>query len=123
MGLEKEHGANRAQKAQSTEYRPKKLSIEEQHALMRRAQAGDWDAWGTMWSTFERAINRHIMNIVNDFHIAEDITSTTFIKAQEKLATFECRPDASPEAWLFRIAINLSINEKTKGRRTRVTLY
>src|SRR4030042_2179577 len=122
MGLERKHGANQTQKAHSTEYRSYALSTKEQHTLIRHSQAGDMDAWGKLWENFSSDIYNHIYFINGDKHRAEDLTGDVFVKAQESLPTFTCRPDTPPKAWFLRIAYHKAINEKNKAWRTRVTL-
>ncbi len=60
-------------------------------------------------------IMRAVYLIVDDYHLAEEITQEVFVKSYHSLQAF--RGEASPYTWLYRIAINLSrdyLNRKSK---------
>lgn len=63
-------------------------------------------------------IVRAVYLIVDDYHLAEEITQEVFVKSYHSLQTF--RREASPYTWLYRIAINLSRDNLTK--KNRITL-
>jgi RNA polymerase sigma-70 factor (ECF subfamily) len=46
--------------------------------------------------------------MVNDYEDARDVTQTTFVKAYEKLATYD--PQYRFYSWIYRITINESLN-------------
>jgi RNA polymerase sigma-70 factor (ECF subfamily) len=78
--------------------------------LVRRSQAGDTDAFGSLYDAYVERIYRYIYFRVADDKLAEDITSLVFLKAWEKLDTY--RVGASTFiAWLYRIAHNAVIDE------------
>lgn len=60
-------------------------------------------------------IIRVIYLIIDDYHVAEEITQEVFVKAYKNMDSF--RGDSSPYTWLYRIALNLSKNHlKRKSR-------
>jgi RNA polymerase sigma-70 factor (ECF subfamily) len=48
------------------------------------------------------------MRYVHDFYIAEDVVQESFMKAFEKLSTFQFR--SAFKSWIYRIVINTSKN-------------
>jgi RNA polymerase sigma-70 factor (ECF subfamily) len=53
-------------------------------------------------------IIRVVYLILNDYHLAEEITQEVFIRAYNSMDSF--RGESSPYTWLYRIALNLSKN-------------
>jgi len=80
-----------------------------QTVLVRRAIAGDADAFGQLYLDHLDAIYRYIYFRVGDAHEAEDLTEQVFLKAWEALPGYRQRgnPFAS---WIYRIAHNLVID-------------
>lgn len=80
--------------------------------LIKRAQAGDKDAFGTIYSLFYKRIYRYCK-----FNFAQgpaDICQGTFLRAYKSIHKFEEKKGGSFQAYLFRIARNLIIDEKRK---------
>lgn len=63
-------------------------------------------------------IMRVVFLVVNDIHLAEEITQDVFIKAYENADNF--RSASAPYTWLYRIALNLSRNNIRRRRRFRL---
>jgi len=85
-------------------------TLADEFGLVRRAKAGDADAFATLYDAYVDRIYRYICFRVVDNKLAEDITSLVFLKAWEKLDTY--RIGASTFiAWLYRIAHNAVIDE------------
>lgn len=60
-------------------------------------------------------IIRLVYLIIDNYHVAEEITQEVFVKAYRNKGSF--RGDSSPYTWLYRIALNLSKNYiKRKSR-------
>ncbi len=77
--------------------------------LVRRAQAGDPDAFARLYDASLERIYRYIYFRVADQDSAEDLTSEVFLKAWENLGRY--RPERSPFiAWLYTIARNAVID-------------
>lgn len=84
--------------------------------LLRRAQAGDADAFGEIYRQHMPAIYRFISYRVADRQDAEDLTGKVFLRAWEALPRFEERQVAL-SAWLYRIARNVVIDYYRTSRR------
>jgi RNA polymerase sigma-70 factor (ECF subfamily) len=63
------------------------------------------DSFGTIYTDYYDKILAFVQKKVYCKNDAEDVTSLVFIKAFQKLYTYECRGNGIG-AWLFRIAIN-----------------
>jgi len=70
--------------------------------------------------TFEQLIARHEEKILNliygmtgDYHLAQDLTQETFVKAFRSSNTFKGKSKFS--TWLYRIAVNVTIDYQRKN--------
>ena len=86
--------------------------------LVRRAKAGDLDAFEELVGRHERLVFTLALRIVQNEHDAEDVTQQAFISALEHLPGF--REEARFATWLYRIATHaaLKIIRKRKGLDT-----
>lgn len=84
-------------------------SMDEEAALVKRARAGDGDAFGELYLCHLDSIYRYIYFRIGDQHEAEDLTEQVFLKAWEALPGYKDfgHPFTS---WLYRIAHNLIID-------------
>ncbi|MBT3293241.1 sigma-70 family RNA polymerase sigma factor [Candidatus Peregrinibacteria bacterium] len=81
---------------------PKSTELELQQ-LVRMAQGGDCDAFGTLYDLFFDQIYRYTSFRVQE-ELAEDLVSDIFVKAWEKLNSYKPQKNVPFGAWLFRIA-------------------
>ena len=86
--------------------------------LVKRAQAGDKQAFGALVRTYQRRIFRLAMGMVRNEDDALDIAQETFVKAHRNLDRF--KGDAAFYTWLYRIAKNLCIDHLRKRRGEQV---
>jgi len=86
--------------------------------LVRRAQAGELEAFEALTSRHEQRIYALAMRMLRQEHDAEDVTQQTFLSALENLDGF--RGEASFSTWVLRIASHaaLKIIRKRKGLNT-----
>ena len=86
--------------------------------LVRRAQAGELDAFETLTQRHERRVYSLALRILHQEQDAEDVTQQAFLSAMESLDGF--RGDASFSTWLLRIAGHaaLKVIRKRKGLDT-----
>lgn len=63
----------------------------------------------------QKPLFRLALNILKDEQVAMDIVQDTYIKAWENWSNF--RSEADPKTWLYRIAINLSLNQLKKSQK------
>lgn len=82
--------------------------------LVEKVKGGDRKAFSTLVRRHQKALLRMSIRFVKDLDTAEDVVQEAFIKAYEKLSTFEAR--ASFKSWLFQIAVNTARN-KLRERR------
>jgi len=80
---------------------------------LKRAKAGDKDAYGKIYNLFLEKIYRFIYYLISDADMAYDITQDTFIRAWKALPRFE-RSRGSFSTFLYTIARNLVIDNQRK---------
>ena len=72
--------------------------------LIQRVLAGDDDAFSVLVKKYQKQVHALVWRKIGDFHIAEEITQDTFLKAYKKLATLK-EPQRF-DSWLYVIAAN-----------------
>lgn len=77
-------------------------------ALVRRAQAGELEAFEELVRRYQERIYATIYHMTANHEDASDLAQETFIKAYTALKTF--KGQSSFFTWLYRIAINKTIN-------------
>jgi RNA polymerase sigma-70 factor (ECF subfamily) len=85
---------------------------------VRRAQAGDVDAFEQLFRQFQRSVYNLVYQMIRSESDAADLTQEVFLRAWRALPRLE-----APEAfasWLFRIAGNLTRNWIRDNTRVRV---
>jgi RNA polymerase sigma factor (sigma-70 family) len=70
-----------------------------------------------LMSKYQDALYRHIYSILKDHNSTNDVLQNTFIKAFRYIDGFESR--AGLATWLYRIAVNESLNHIRSERRHR----
>lgn len=76
--------------------------------LVETAKKGDQDAFGALVRRYQKRIFRLSVHLVRDAAEAEDVTQDTFVRAYGALDRFDGRSE--PFTWIYRIAVNLSLN-------------
>jgi RNA polymerase sigma-70 factor (ECF subfamily) len=79
-------------------------------ALVRRAQAGDVDAFGELVERHRRAVFRAALAAVRSAAEADEVAQEAFVTAFQKLAGF--RGEASFKTWLLAIAWRKAIDRR-----------
>lgn len=77
--------------------------------LVAAAQAGDAEAFGLLYDRYVRKIHDYLFYRCHHRETAEDLTSLTFTKALERLASFDANKGTF-SAWVYRIARNALID-------------
>ncbi|MCY3549509.1 MAG: sigma-70 family RNA polymerase sigma factor [Candidatus Poribacteria bacterium] len=72
--------------------------------LIQRVLDGDDTAFSTLVKKYQRSVHALAWRKIGDFHIAEDITQDTFLKAYQRLSTLK-KPQRFA-SWLYVIAAN-----------------
>ena len=75
--------------------------------LVNRFLSGDEDAFTSLVKKYQKSIHALVWRKVGDFHIAEELTQDTFLKAYQKLGTLK-NPNQFA-GWLYVIADRLCI--------------
>ena len=88
-----------------------------ENELIKRAQAGDVEAFSLLARNYERRIYSLALHYTRDPHDAEDLSQEVWLKAYKAVHTF--RGEASFYTWLRQIMINSFINYH-RGRRLRL---
>jgi RNA polymerase sigma-70 factor (ECF subfamily) len=83
--------------------------------LVSRLQRGDREAFDVVVAQYERPIFNVAYRMVGDYDEAADVTQTAFIKAFQRIETFN--PRYKFFSWLYRIAVNEALNQLERRRR------
>lgn len=86
--------------------------------LIQNFKEGNEQAFNQLVLRYQEKIYWIVRRMIPDHDDADDITQNVFIKAYQSLQTF--KGESSFYTWIYRIAINLSLNEirRKKIRRT-----
>jgi RNA polymerase sigma-70 factor (ECF subfamily) len=84
-------------------------------ALVEAARAGDQRAFGCLVDAYGGPVFNLALRMVKDREDARDLAQTVFVKAFEKLHTFDGRSRFF--SWIYRIAINESLNLLSRRKR------
>src|SRR3982751_6177153 len=87
--------------------------------LVDQARSGNSQAFGALVRRHQRRIFRLAFHLVRTGAEAEDVTQETFVRAYQALGRFDGRSE--PFTWLYRIAVNLSLNAIRARKVTRDT--
>ncbi len=93
---------------------PSDAEAEIDHALIRRAQAGEEDAFAELVRRNERRAWRVARNLVANPEDAADLVQEAFLRVFRSLERFDFKHDFS--TWLYRIVTNLGIDHLRKRR-------
>lgn len=85
--------------------------------LVEAARTGDAEAFGTLVRRHQRRIYRLAVHLLRDAAEAEDVTQETFVRAYGALDRFDGRSE--PFTWMYRIAVNLSLNNLRSRKHSR----
>jgi RNA polymerase sigma-70 factor (ECF subfamily) len=82
---------------------------------VKRAQCGDRDALGFLYTRYADNVYGYVRSIVHDHHEAEDVTQHVFAKLMHVIGKYEER-DVPFVAWILRIARNVAIDHLRRQR-------
>jgi RNA polymerase sigma-70 factor (ECF subfamily) len=85
--------------------------------LVDAARGGDAESFGTLVRRHQKRIFRLTAHLLRNTAEAEDVTQETFVRAYGALARFDGRSE--PFTWIYRIAVNLSLNAIRARKNTR----
>ncbi len=96
------------------------MSYQEEIELVRKAKKGETKAFDSLVQLYQRRLYVAIYRMVRDASDTEDLVQDTFIHAYRGINGFNERYHFS--TWIYRIAMNLSINHLKKRRVRSVSL-
>lgn len=88
-----------------------------EEATVRRARDGDVRAFEDLYRTHVGRVYAICLRLTADEQKAEILAQDAFVQAWEKLDTF--RGDSAFGTWLYRLAVNIVLQEKRSARRHR----
>jgi RNA polymerase sigma-70 factor (ECF subfamily) len=87
--------------------------------LVVRAQGGDRAAFGELVRRYRARIYALTLHLTGSRSDADDITQEVFLRAYDRIAAFQGRSEFF--TWLYRIAVNRSLNARRDGDRRRTS--
>jgi RNA polymerase sigma-70 factor (ECF subfamily) len=82
---------------------------------VRRAQAGDKEAFGFLYARYAENIYGYVRSIVHDHHEAEDVTQHVFAKLVRVIGSYQER-EVPFIAWMLRVARNAAVDHVRQRR-------
>jgi RNA polymerase sigma-70 factor (ECF subfamily) len=82
--------------------------------LVERCRRGDREAFGPLVERYQRVLFNVAFRMLGDREEARDATQTAFVRAYEKLHTYD--PRHRFFSWLYRIAMNECLNLRSRRR-------
>jgi len=83
--------------------------------LVARCLGGDEQAFGSLVEAYQRPLFNTALRLAGDYDEARDITQRAFIKAFDRLASFD--PGRRFFSWVYRILVNEALDSvNTRGR-------
>jgi RNA polymerase sigma factor (sigma-70 family) len=89
----------------------------EDRVLVKQAQEGDLGAYDTLVRRYQERVYATLYHMTSNHEDANDLTQEAFIKAFKAIKSF--KGDSSFFTWVYRIAINKTINH-LKQRKNKV---
>ena len=84
--------------------------------FLQRLRAGDEAAWGELHRDHYAKLWSSVQRILNNPTLADDVVQEAFIKAHRDIKRFEGHSQLG--TWLYRIAVNQSLDTIRKKQRT-----
>lgn len=82
---------------------------------VRRAQAGDVDAFGVVYRVHAPAVHAVCRRMLGNDEDAREMVQDVFVRAWERLASF--RGESALRTWLHRLGVNLILERLRAARR------
>src|SRR4051812_4807486 len=84
-------------------------------SVVRRAQAGDVQAFESLYREHSPAVHSLCRRMVEDDREARDLVQDVFVRAWEKLKSF--RGQSALATWIHRLAVNVVLNHLRSTKR------
>src|SRR3989454_12308452 len=100
---------------------PPSSDAQEDQQLVKRARTGDMEAYDQLVQRYQERIYATIYHMTANHEDANDLAQEAFIKGFRALKSF--KGDSSFFTWVYRIAVNKTINLlKQRKKRTHMSL-
>lgn len=93
------------------------MEVNEQD-LIQQILEGNAQAFRQLVEQYKDLVFRTCMGLLHDVHEADDITQEVFIEVFQSIASFRFQSKFS--TWLYRIAVNKSLNHLKKMKRKKM---
>ena len=90
------------------------VSLEEAE-LVEKVKAGHTEAYGELVRRYQDRVFNTCWRMCGHLEDARDLTQEAFLKAFEGISAF--RYQSSFYTWIFRVAVNLALSHRRKGKR------
>src|SRR5580658_8154938 len=90
-----------------------------QRTLVQRAQAGDEQAFATLFQMHQKRVYSVCLLMTKDVSEAEDLTQEAFLQVFRAIGSF--RGDSAFSTWLYRVAVN-TVLMKLRRQKNKVTV-
>jgi len=90
------------------------MSNDQDKALIRDCLQGDSRSFEALVDKYQHVIFNTALKMVGDYQDARDVAQTVFIRAYERLGTYD--PSYKFFSWIYKMAVNESINTITRRR-------
>jgi RNA polymerase sigma-70 factor (ECF subfamily) len=90
----------------------------EDEELIRRISGGDLSAFEELVARYKALIYNTCYRLLRDYHGAEDATQNVFLQVYKSAEFF--RGESRVSTWMYRIAVNRSLNIIRKNKRFRL---
>lgn len=84
------------------------MSHEHDKRIVRQCLAGDTELFGTLVERYQTPLFNAALKIVQNYDDADEVTQAVFVKAFEKLHTYD--PKFKFFSWIYRMVVNESLN-------------
>src|SRR5215468_9431952 len=91
------------------------VAMEDEQRLITRSCNGDHEAFEALIRAYQRMIHALCYRMTGSLADAEDLAQETFVHAYQHLSQF--RSEARFSSWLYRIAVNQSLNLRQRKAR------
>jgi RNA polymerase sigma-70 factor (ECF subfamily) len=89
---------------------------EQDRALVKRCLEGKGDAFGGLVDRYQKPLFNVALRMLNNVQDAEDVTQAVFLNAYLRLRSYN--PEYRFFSWIYRMAVNESLNTLRRRRRT-----
>jgi RNA polymerase sigma-70 factor (ECF subfamily) len=83
--------------------------------LIEACRQGERDAFGVLFEALKDEVYSIALNFTDNQLTAQDVTQEVFLKLFSALRSF--RGESNFKTWLFRVVVNVSLDEKRRRRR------